>query len=99
MRYEQIDNPATCHHCFVELSKEIDRFIGLAQRDAIDRPNLFFNFGAMLACVLYVRANEDYTWLAPFIEGVNHFMDDASRHHTPKDPVIIAFQHPDVPQA
>lgn len=99
MRYERTENPRTIQTCFRELSKMVDRFAKITSHDIHNRPDLFFNLGGLLACLLYTRADNEFTWVEPFIDGVNSFMDEISRAHTPQNPVVIAFRHPDVPQA
>jgi len=99
MRYERMQDPILGLKCFRTMSQFIEQFSELASQELSNRPDLFYNLGGMLACVLYVRAQEDLTWISPFVSGVNSFMDELSKGHRKKNLVDIAFQHPDVPQA
>ena len=99
MRYERMQDPFVGLKCFRKMSKFIEQFSELAKDEITARPDIYFNLGGMMACVLYARAHQDLTWVAPFIDGVNSFMNDMSKTHVEKSPLISVFQHPDVPQA
>jgi len=99
MQYERAENPRTVQACFRELSKTVDRFSKITSHEIHNRPDLFFNLGGLLTCLLYTQDNQGYTWVEPFIDGINSFMDEISHKHTAQNPVIVAFRHPDVPQA
>lgn len=99
MRYERMQDPFIGIRCFREMSKFLEKFSKLTENHLATRPDVFYNLGEMMAYLLYVRGSEDMTWVEPFIDGVNSFMNQVSKHHVEKDPVTIAFQHPNVPQA
>lgn len=99
MRYERLQDPVAGIQCFREMSRFVERFSELTKNHVATRPDLFYNLGEMMAYMLYVRGAESLTWVEPFIDGVNSFMCQMSKHHVEKDPILIAFQHPNVPQA